>query len=65
MPEHLLHSVPVPASDACSHVHMIALKPCRSSPERDGGMPLVLYDVFLLVNVQAASLCGHSLAISG
>ncbi len=59
MPGHLLHSVLVPASDAC---FMTALKPYRL---HHGDMPLVLYDVFLLVNMQAAPLYGHLLAISG
>ena len=41
------------------HVCITALEPCRFRPGHNGGMPLVLYDVFLLVNVQAASFCEH------
>ena len=41
------------------HSYMTALKPLLP-----WGMPLVLYDVFLLVNMQAAPLCEHLLAIS-
>ena len=51
----------VPASDA----YMTALKPCRFRPGNHGDMPLILYDVFLLVNMQAAPLYEHLLAISG
>ena len=47
------------------HGYMTALRPCRFRPGHNGDMPLVLYDVFLLVNMQAASLCEHILAISG
>ena len=47
------------------HVYMTALKPCRFRPGHRGGTPLVLYDIFLLVHMQAASLCEVLLAISG